>query len=73
MTRLISNGNRTNRSAIDIFVIKRHGGYRAYANWKSRTNITHYSITIVSHGNHIVLKKALYKLVLLYIIWIKAV
>ena len=30
---------------IDIFVIKRHGGYPAYANWKSRTNITDYSIT----------------------------
>ena len=28
---------------IGIFVIKRRGGYRAYANWKSRTNIRHTS------------------------------
>ena len=55
---------------IDIFVIKRRGGYCACANWKSRTNISCRLIASIAQSRYL---KAFYKLGLLLIIWIKAV
>ena len=57
---------------IDIFVIKRLGGYCACGNWKSRTNISCRFILIASIAQSQYLN-AFYELGLLLIIWIKAV
>ena len=40
--KLTLNDSKTEFMIIGIFVIKHRGGYRAYANWKSRTNISAY-------------------------------
>ena len=60
------------KDSIDIFVIKRRGGYFACANWKSRTNIScsHRLIASIAQSRYL---KAFYKLGLLLMIWIKAV
>ena len=57
---------------IDIFVIKRRGGYCACANWKNRTNISCRLIVIASIAQSRYLI-ACYKVGLLLIIWIKTV
>ena len=59
---------------IGIFVIKRRGRYRAFANWKSRTNIILLLLVIQSNlRSHYFFKRAFYKHVLLYITWIRGV